>query len=89
AYAGVAHPGVIEHLKKLGVTAIELMPVHQFVHDSHLVERGLSNYWGYNMIGNFAPHNEYATTTEPGQQVQENKCMVQSLDAAEIKVILD
>ncbi|NUT72166.1 glycogen debranching protein GlgX [Pseudarthrobacter sp. C4D7] len=88
-YAGVAHPGVIEHLKKLGVTAIELMPVHQFVHDSHLVERGLSNYWGYNTIGFFAPHNEYASTTEPGQQVQEFKSMVRSLHAAGIEVILD
>ena len=59
-YAGIAHPAVIEHLQKLGMTAIELMPVHQFVQDSTLLEKGLRNYWGYNTIGFFAPHNEYS-----------------------------
>jgi isoamylase len=88
-FAGVAHPAVVEHLQKLGVTAIELMPVHQFVHDGLLLERGLSNYWGYNSIGFFAPHNGYSSTPEPGQQVQEFKAMVRSLHQAGIEVILD
>jgi isoamylase len=88
-YAGVAHPAVIEHLQKLGVTAIELMPVHQFVNDSTLVEKGLSNYWGYNTIGFFAPQNTYSSTGERGQQVQEFKGMVRSLHAEGIEVILD
>ncbi|MFX8231039.1 glycogen debranching enzyme, partial [Acinetobacter baumannii] len=61
SYAGLAHPVMVDHFTKLGVTAVELMPVHQFVHDSALVERGLSNYWGYNTIGFFAPHNGYAS----------------------------
>ena len=88
-YAGVAHPAVIEHLQKLGVTAIELMPVHQFVQDSTLLDKGLRNYWGYNTIGFFAPHNDYASTGELGQQVQEFKSMVRALHAAGIEVILD
>jgi isoamylase len=88
-YAGVAHPAVIEHLKKLGVTAIELMPVHQFVQDSTLLEKGLSNYWGYNTIGFFAPQSTYSSSGERGQQVQEFKGMVKSLHAAGIEVILD
>ncbi len=88
-FAGVAHPAVIEHLQKVGVTAIELMPVHQFVHDGLLLEKGLSNYWGYNSIGFFAPHNGYSSTPEPGQQVQEFKAMVRSLHQAGIEVILD
>ena len=88
-YAGLAHPAVIEHLTTLGVTAIELMPVHQFVNDPTLVEKGLSNYWGYNTIGFFAPHNGYAAYTAPGQQVQEFKAMVKALHAADIEVILD
>ncbi|CAD5995917.1 glycogen debranching protein GlgX [Agreia sp. COWG] len=88
-YAGVAHPAVIEHLKKLGVTAIELMPVHQFVQDSTLLEKGLSNYWGYNTIGFFAPQSNYSSAGERGQQVQEFKGMVKSLHAAGIEVILD
>ncbi|MGO4691097.1 glycogen debranching protein GlgX [Glaciibacter sp. 2TAF33] len=88
-YAGVAHPSVIEHLNKLGVTAIELMPVHQFVNDSTLVEKGLSNYWGYNTIGFFAPQNTYSSTGDRGQQVQEFKGMVRSLHAEGIEVILD
>jgi glycogen operon protein len=88
-YAGVAHPAVIEHLQKLGITAIELMPVHQFVNDSGLIDKGLSNYWGYNTIGFFAPQNTYSSTGDRGQQVQEFKGMVKSLHAAGIEVILD
>jgi len=88
-YAGVAHPSVIEHLQKLGVTAIELMPVHQFVNDGTLQEKGLNNYWGYNTIGFFAPHNGYSSTGGLGQQVQEFKGMVRNLHAAGIEVILD
>ncbi|MDN3482817.1 glycogen debranching protein GlgX [Arthrobacter sp. APC 3897] len=88
-YAGVAHPAVIAHLQKLGVTAIELMPVHQFVNDSTLQEKGLSNYWGYNTIGFFAPQNTYSATGDDGQQVQEFKGMVRALHLAGIEVILD
>ena len=88
-YAGVAHPAVIAHLQKLGVTAIELMPVHQFVQDSTLLDQGLRNYWGYNTIGFFAPHNEYHSTNDLGGQVQEFKAMVRALHQADIEVILD
>jgi isoamylase len=88
-YAGIGHPAVIEHLTALGVTAIELMPVHQFAQDGYLLERGLSNYWGYNTIGFFAPHNAYASTGTRGQQVAEFKEMVKALHAAGIEVILD
>ncbi|WP_435746920.1 glycogen debranching protein GlgX [Nocardioides sp. SYSU DS0663] len=92
-YAALAHPSVLEHLQKLGVTAIELMPVHQFVQDSTLQEKGLRNYWGYNTLGFFAPHDEYAATAgDPaalGQQVQEFKSMVKAMHAAGIEVILD
>jgi glycogen operon protein len=88
-YLGLAHPAVIEHLKELGVTAVELMPVHQFVTDSHLSERGLANYWGYNTIGFFAPHNAYAAGGDRGEQVQEFKTMVRTLHQAGIEVILD
>ena len=88
-YAGLAHPSVIKHLQGLGVTAVELMPVHQFVHDSHLIERGLRNYWGYNTIGFLAPHAEYSSVREAGGQVQEFKGMVKSLHEAGIEVILD
>ncbi|WP_104197860.1 glycogen debranching protein GlgX [Cryobacterium sp. M15] len=88
-YAGLAHPSVIDHLQKLGVTAIELMPVHQFVDDGTLVDQGLNNYWGYNTIGFFAPHSAYSSTGDLGQQVQEFKGMVRSLHAAGIEVILD
>ncbi len=88
-YAGVAHPAVIAHLQKLGVTAIELMPVHQFVNDSTLQDKGLSNYWGYNTIGFFAPHNKYTSTGDQGEQVQEFKAMVRELHLAGIEVILD
>ncbi|MEV8503615.1 glycogen debranching protein GlgX [Actinoplanes sp. NPDC051475] len=88
-YSGLAHPEMIKHFKELGVTAVELMPVHQFVHDSGLIERGLSNYWGYNTIGFFAPHNDYASFGGRGGQVQEFKSMVKALHAAGIEVILD
>ncbi|MEV8271755.1 glycogen debranching protein GlgX [Microbacterium sp. NPDC077184] len=89
SYSGIAHPAVIEHLQKLGVTAIELMPVHQFVDDSTLQEKGLSNYWGYNTIAFFAPQNTYASSGQRGEQVQEFKAMVRALHAAGIEVILD
>ncbi len=92
-YAGLAHPAVTGHLTKLGVTAIELMPVHQFVQDSTLLEKGLRNYWGYNTLAFLAPHADYAATARDeqnlGQQVQEFKSMVKSLHAAGIEVILD
>ncbi|MDT0277830.1 glycogen debranching protein GlgX [Blastococcus goldschmidtiae] len=88
-YAGVAHPATIEHLTDLGITAIELLPVHQFVQDDTLEQKGLRNYWGYNSIGFFAPHNEYASDTTSGQQVQEFKAMVRALHEAGIEVILD
>ena len=92
-YAGLAHPAITNHLTKLGVTAIELMPVHQFVHDSTLPEKGLRNYWGYNTLGFFAPHQEYSSAADAedkiGQQVQEFKQMVRSMHAAGIEVILD
>jgi glycogen operon protein len=89
SYAGLAHPVILAHLKRLGVTAIELMPVHQFVHDSTLADRGLRNYWGYNTIGFFAPHNGYASFGTRGAQVQEFKTMVRALHRAGIEVILD
>ncbi|WP_347351768.1 glycogen debranching protein GlgX [Intrasporangium sp.] len=88
-YAGLAHPAMIEHLTALGVTAIELMPVHQFVQDGFLRDRGLRNYWGYNTIGFLAPHNEYCSSGQLGQQVLEFKGMVKALHAADIEVILD
>ncbi len=88
-YAGIGHPELIKHLQGLGVTALELMPVHQFVQDTHLTEKGLSNYWGYNTIGFFAPHNGYAATGSIGQQVTEFKGMVKALHQADIEVILD
>ncbi|MCC6498080.1 MAG: glycogen debranching protein GlgX [Propionibacteriaceae bacterium] len=88
-YAGLVQPAVIKHLQGLGVTAVELMPVHQFVHDATLVERGLRNYWGYNTLGFFAPHAEYSSIREAGGQVQEFKGMVKTLHEAGIEVILD
>jgi isoamylase len=84
-YAGLAHEEVIDHLVGLGVTAVELLPVHQFVQDQHLLETGRRNYWGYNSIGFFAPHNEYAA----GEPVTEFKHMVRNLHAAGIEVLLD
>ncbi|WP_156725436.1 glycogen debranching protein GlgX [Streptomyces apocyni] len=88
-YAALAHPAVIEHLTGLGVTALELMPVHQFVNDHRLVDEGLSNFWGYNTIGFFAPHNGYASWGDRGQQVLEFKSAVRALHEAGIEVILD
>jgi glycogen operon protein len=88
-YAAVAHPAIIEHLTSLGVTALELMPVHQFVQDQHLSDQGLRNYWGYNTIGFFAPHNEYSAGGQRGEQVTEFKAMVKALHRAGIEVILD
>jgi isoamylase len=87
-YAAIAHPAIIAHLQKIGVTAIELMPVHQFVDDDGLQQKGLHNYWGYNTIAFFAPHAGYASG-RLGQQVQEFKGMVRALHAAGIEVILD
>ncbi|WP_207946126.1 glycogen debranching protein GlgX [Actinomadura sp. 7K534] len=88
-YAGLAHPVIIDHLRSIGVTAVELMPVHQFVHDDALTSRGLRNYWGYNTIGFFAPHNEYSSSGHRGEQVLEFKAMVKALHEAGIEVILD
>lgn len=88
-YLGISHPAMVAYFKELGVTAIELMPVHQFVNDTSLQEKGLSNYWGYNTIGFFAPHNSYACSGSRGQQVDEFKTMVKTLHEADIEVILD
>ncbi|HVE29257.1 MAG TPA: glycogen debranching protein GlgX, partial [Mycobacteriales bacterium] len=88
-YAGLSHPAMIDHFQKLGVTAVELMPVHQFVHDHSLRQRGLRNYWGYNTIGFFAPDAAYSSSGTAGQQVQEFKAMVRDLHEAGIEVILD
>jgi glycogen operon protein len=88
-YAALGHPAIIEHLTKLGVTALELMPVHQFVTDHRLADAGLANYWGYNTIGFFAPHNAYASWGDRGQQVLEFKQAVKALHQAGIEVILD
>ena len=88
-YAGLAHPAALEYLTDLGITAVELLPVHQFVHDDLLVERGLRNYWGYNSIGFLAPHNDYAAAGQRGEQVAEFKAMVKALHEAGIEVILD
>ncbi|MDQ3354355.1 MAG: glycogen debranching protein GlgX, partial [Actinomycetota bacterium] len=88
-YAGLATPEAIDHLKGLGVTAVELLPVHEFVNDAHLVKQGLSNYWGYNSIGFLAPHHAYSSSGARGQQVQEFKQMVLRLHDAGIEVILD
>jgi glycogen operon protein len=88
-YAGLASPPAIDYLKKLGITAVELLPVHQFVNDKTLVDKELSNYWGYNTIGFFAPHSEYSSTGKLGEQVREFKAMVKTLHAAGIEVILD
>jgi glycogen operon protein len=88
-YAGLAHPSVIRYLQKLGITALELLPVHAFVHDGFLLDRGLRNYWGYNSVGYFAPHPEYASVHAPIGAVAEFKQMVRSLHRAGIEVILD
>ncbi len=88
-YSAIAHPVIIEHLKSMGATAIELMPVHHFANDSTLIDKGLSNYWGYNTIGFFAPDSKYTASATPGGQVQEFKAMVRALHEAGIEVILD
>ncbi|MEY9966273.1 isoamylase [Streptacidiphilus sp. MAP12-16] len=88
-YAGLAHPAAIEHLTRLGVTAVELLPVHQFADEEHLQRRGLGNFWGYNTIAYFAPHGAYSASGTRGQQVTEFKQMVRALHAAGIEVILD
>src|SRR5690606_38438105 len=88
-YAGLAHPAVIEHLTRLGVTAVELLPVHQFEDDFYQHQRGVVNYWGYGTIGYFAPHNGYSSSGRRGQQVTEFKRMVAALHRAGIEVILD
>src|ERR1700758_2770027 len=88
-YAGLAHPAVIEHLKRVGATAVELLPVHQFVPEQAMVARGLTNYWGYNTIGFLAPHNRYCSAGQRGEQVGEFKTMVKAMHSAGIEVILD
>lgn len=88
-YAGLAHPAIIDYLKDLGVTAIELMPVHQFLQDDRLRGIGLRNYWGYNTFGFLAPHQDYAASTKPGGAVSEFKAMVRAFHDADIEVILD
>ncbi len=88
-YAGLAHPAIVEHVRALGATAVELMPVHQFVHREFLVEKGLRNYWGYDSIGFLAPHDEYAASRRLAAQVVEFKSMVKTLHRAGIEVILD
>src|SRR5436189_4432269 len=88
-YAGLAHPAAIKYLQQLGVTAVELMPVHQFIHAKHLLDKGLRNYWGYDSVSFLAPHNEYAASGQAGQQVTEFKQMVKALHDAGIEVILD
>ncbi|MFL5393067.1 MAG: glycogen debranching protein GlgX [Myxococcales bacterium] len=88
-YLGLASRPAIEHLRRLGVTAVELLPIHQFVHSQHLHDKGLRNYWGYDSIGFFAPHNEYASRGQRGDQVQEFKQLVKTLHQADIEVFLD
>lgn len=88
-YAGLAHPAIIDYLKDLGATAIELMPVHQFLQDDHLREKGLRNYWGYNTFGFLAPHHDYSASQKPGGAVSEFKGMVRAFHDAGIEVILD
>jgi len=88
-YAGVAHPSIVAHLQRIGATAVELMPVHQFVPEQSLVAHGLTNYWGYNTIGFLAPHNRYSSAGQRGEQVGEFKTMVKALHEAGIEVILD
>ena len=88
-YAGLGHPAAIKHLTDLGVTAVELIPVQQFVQDSHLLDKDLRNYWGYNSIGFLAPHGDYSFAGDAGGQVNEFKAMVKALHAAGLEVILD
>ncbi|WP_222851487.1 glycogen debranching protein GlgX [Phytoactinopolyspora mesophila] len=88
-YAGLAHPAVIDHLVELGVTAVELLPIQQFVSEPHLLRQGSANYWGYNTLGFFAPHADYSVSGARGEQVAEFKAMVKALHAAGLEVILD
>src|SRR6185436_18974068 len=88
-YAGLASDAAIGYLKNLGVTAVELLPIHAHVDDKVLIDRGLNNYWGYNSIGFFAPQAEYASGGQMGEQVVEFKGMVRRLHAAGLEVILD
>jgi glycogen operon protein len=88
-YAGLASPASLRHLKRLGVTAVELMPVHHFINDSRLVEQGLTNYWGYNTLSYLAPHGSYCSTGDGGNQVAEFKAMIKMLHREGIEVILD
>ncbi len=88
-YAGLGHPAAIDHLRSLGITAVELMPVHHFVAEPHLLRRGLTNYWGYNSLGYFAPHAGYSASGSRGEQVREFKAMVRALHQAGIEVLLD
>ena len=88
-YAGMAHPAIIDYFKELGVTTVELMPVHQFLQDDRLRNLGLRNYWGYNTFGFFAPHHDYAYAKKPGEVVSEFKTMVRAFHEAGIEVILD
>ena len=89
-YAGLAHPAVLKHLTSLGVTAVELLPIHHFVSEPHLQRRSLRNFWGYNTLGFFAPHAGYASRPgDPGDAVREFKAMVRALHAAGLEVILD
>jgi isoamylase len=88
-YSGFAHPAAVGHLQRLGVTAVELLPVHEFVHDAQLVARGLRNYWGYQSIGYFAPHSGYSSSGDTGGQVDEFRNMVRALHAAGLEVIID
>jgi glycogen operon protein len=88
-YAGLAHPASIEYLLELGVTAVELLPIHQFLSEPMLTARGLSNYWGYNTVGYFAPHAGYGSRPQVGSQVREFKYMVRELHSAGIEVLLD
>jgi isoamylase len=88
-YAAMAHPAVIAHLQELGVTSVELLPVHAFTHEPELVRRGLVNHWGYNTLGFSAPHGQYAASLDPAGQLDEFKSMVKALHQANIEVILD
>jgi isoamylase len=88
-YAGLGHPAAIEHLQLLGITAVELMPVHHLIHPKHLVDKGLHNYWGYDSIGYFAPYSGYSSSGGGGEQVAEFKNMVKALHEADLEVILD
>ena len=88
-YAGLASEAVIQHLQSLGVTAIELLPIHFFIDDRHLVDKQLRNYWGYNTLGFFAPAPRYGAKDSPQKVIQEFKMMVRTLHAAGIEVILD